>query len=126
MIKDTGYGTSEYLLDIGVPLTQIISGVPQEDVLIYKAHFGESVSVVFAAQNTSHEMYYTLDAELESTEIAIKPEVLDVTSFVAMPEGAALWESYDTSILHGNARQFSWEEIIADGVEQDLIDPGLI
>jgi hypothetical protein len=126
MIKDASYGSKDYLLDIGVPLTQIISSIPDDDLVTYRAYFDGVVEVVFMAKNNSHELFYTLDAALSSTGIAeIVPQPLDVTTFVAVPQGSALWQTFETTLGHGTTRQFSWEEIIADGVERDLCDPEL-
>ena len=127
MIKDSNYGSEEYLLAAGVPLTQVIVSVPEKDKLVYKAYFDDLVDVVFIAENNSHDLYYTLDAMLSAIQLSHIPDPLDATTFVAIPEGSALWHTADTDVGIGsnNMRQFGWEDLMADSVERYLCDPGL-
>lgn len=125
MIKNSSYGSEDYLLDVGVPLTEVVVSVPEKDKIVYKAYFDGLVDVVFLAENNSHDLYYTLDAKLSSIELPFTPSPLDATTFVAIPEGSALWHTADVTVANGNTRQFCWEDLIADSVERHICDPGL-
>lgn len=125
MIKDSSYGSEDYLLNVGIPLTEVVVSVPEKDKIVYKAYFEDLVDVVFIAENNSHDLYYTLDAMLSVIELPYTPDPLDATTFVAIPEGSALWHTADVTVANGNTRQFCWEDLVADNFERHLCDPGL-